>query len=103
MCIPKEFIGDGKYDCATKMDENILHKDQLKTFNDSCFFKIYSTRIRNTIILKSNDSCLNVRCIEGYYKCLEQNYCIAIEFICNGVEECFYGDDEIHCSMFLLR
>lgn len=48
--------------------------------------------------MQDKNSCENFTCERGFYKCHNQNYCISIELICNGIKKCFYHDDETSCG-----
>lgn len=37
-------------------------------------------------------------CDPGNYRCKKYNYCIRIEKLCDGVNDCYLGDDEAVCS-----
>lgn len=85
------------YDCPTKFDETFENIEDYG-INDNCIFQENSLGFAQSIHLYSKDSCISTSCEEGLYKCYRQNYCISIELICNGLNECFFGDDEVDCS-----
>lgn len=79
------------------MDEN--ENENYNNLNEICKIDLDSKGILKTIRFMNENSCKTITtCDEGYYKCYNQNYCITIELICNGISECFYHDDELNCG-----
>ena len=37
-------------------------------------------------------------CEEGQYKCPFSPHCIPMEYICDGLPDCFFGEDERNCT-----
>lgn len=44
------------------------------------------------------DKCTRTKCLAGEYLCYRENYCISIEQICDGVNQCKHADDEFYCG-----
>lgn len=42
--------------------------------------------------------CTHMKCEPGEYKCKIFSYCIPIDKVCDGLNHCWYGDDEISCG-----
>ncbi|CAD5126793.1 DgyrCDS14836 [Dimorphilus gyrociliatus] len=42
--------------------------------------------------------CLDRSCQKEQYKCFYEGYCIGIELVCDGINHCLYGDDELDCG-----
>ena len=36
-------------------------------------------------------------CLSGYYKC-KKSFCLERRFVCDGVKQCEYGEDEENCG-----
>lgn len=43
-------------------------------------------------------SCETTICDKNEYKCFLYGYCITVNLICDGVNHCPYGDDEMNCN-----
>lgn len=100
-CISQIFFDDNRYNCLSQTDEILNNPEEKRYFRDDCKFDISSTNNFKPIRISNTTRCKNNNCGEGYYKCYLQNYCISIELICNGISECFRGDDELDCRKSL--
>ena len=49
------------------------------------------------VISKSSSS---IGCFPGEFYCKSTGYCISIEQVCDGINHCWYGDDETFCQSF---
>ncbi|CAD5126845.1 DgyrCDS14875 [Dimorphilus gyrociliatus] len=47
--------------------------------------------------------CAETSCKHGFYLCSRERYCISIEQMCDGVNQCPLGDDEYNCGNFQLQ
>ncbi|CAD5114080.1 DgyrCDS3226 [Dimorphilus gyrociliatus] len=44
------------------------------------------------------EDCKDFKCNMGEYQCDKSNYCVPIQYVCDGINHCTYGDDESGCS-----
>lgn len=95
VCFPDFVLNDNKYDSISKCDEQNGGVNRRLT----CSFNTTTMDYPKTnLFLTSDDNCKISSCAYGQYKCMNENYCIAIEYICDGVKQCPRGDDEQFCS-----
>ena len=47
---------------------------------------------------KERHRCTKSTCPKGQYLCHYKAHCINIELICDGINHCYQGDDEIDCG-----
>lgn len=90
-CVPKIAVRDSKWDCLNKEDEQtyinpivpcVFEKTSLQQLKHRFFFS----------------SCKKKSCPYGYYLCRREHYCIPIDVVCDGIKQCYLGDDEINCG-----
>lgn len=69
--------------------------------SSECSLEYYSTGILKSIpnlLNRKLKNCLNNICHIGEYKCKSEEICISVKLVCDGVEHCFMGDDEMNCG-----
>ena len=37
-------------------------------------------------------------CEDGEYKCPYSPHCIPVDYVCDGLPDCFFGEDEQNCT-----
>lgn len=67
----------------TKCVLNYDSFDRLKTIVNYPFMQLYD--------------CEKTSCEAGEYLCPGKKFCISIELICDGINHCFYNEDEMNC------
>lgn len=110
-CKNNHFKCDFKQDCRDGRDESsecILNNnstcDELikEAETKKCHVKYSSlgTLISKIHLpLKTLENCKkNELCDIGYFKCRKVFFCMSIEQVCDGIEHCPFGDDEIDCG-----
>ncbi|CAD5113413.1 DgyrCDS2584 [Dimorphilus gyrociliatus] len=43
-------------------------------------------------------NCTNAKCKIGDYQCKNVNYCVPVQYVCDKVVHCYWGDDEEDCG-----
>lgn len=57
----------------------------------------------NKLFMSRTGFCNVQSCAFGFYKCHRENYCIALENVCDGINQCWQGDDERNCGNLLIN
>lgn len=111
-CISNEKYCDVEFDCFSLSDENDCARKKLTDPMKSEFLEKFRQRKKcivkynsmNTLITKARYpfhhliNCTNIKCNKNEYKCKLDGYCIPIDRVCDGVNQCLHGDDELFCS-----
>ncbi|CAD5121128.1 DgyrCDS9667 [Dimorphilus gyrociliatus] len=115
LCQSKDIICDFVYDCYDGTDEDSVECDKkfdsilseryqnVNNYKKKCSLKYNSVgnldvRVREPFSLIKY--CDREKCLKGEYLCQSSRYCISIEQVCDGINHCWYGDDEFNCSEF---
>lgn len=114
-CKPDHLKCDFKTDCPNKRDESscilkrrnhlFLRKCSLVSQN-FCRIVINSMGILTSkpgYPYQSREECINYQCKPNEYKCVLEGYCISVEQICDKINHCLHGDDEMNCENYILK
>lgn len=96
-CIPNCLSNDNKFDCFDRSDETVP-SSRRKCKIDSCTFSLSSLQQPETYFFKTKNYCDKSVCPDGFYLCKRENYCLAIDLVCDGTNQCPLGDDEMFCG-----
>lgn len=97
-------------DCENSIDEKDCEypnggKLTKKTESRICLVEFTSlgylkTQIKETMI----EDCQDNTCKIGEFLCKSTKLCILVDQVCDGINHCWYNDDEINCSLlFFLK
>ncbi|CAD5122339.1 DgyrCDS10780 [Dimorphilus gyrociliatus] len=108
-CLPLAFLCDGKYSCKDKSDREVNafeYKRNLKLWHSYPSKKkdlmMYDTieNLKTPIpYIKRKVGDKKINCGIGKYLCQSEEYCISIQFVCDGVNHCLHQDDEQNCGL----
>lgn len=93
-------------DCFDESDEKNCNNLPIEYFQkhslrQKCKIE-YDTMNNIKTMLRFPDShfqnCKNFKCEKKEYKCQFSYFCIPIEKVCDGINQCLNGDDEMFCG-----
>lgn len=108
-CIPNVYVNDGKIDCLNTLSNsdvaNTIIKDEIiktrtvtnRVKNCSIYYEL-STGFPVTNLFKQSCAIRHDR--SDRYLCYKSNYSISVDLVCDGIQQCLLGDDEMHCGSF---
>lgn len=106
-CITFQKICNFIVDCSNLIDEqNCFEKDCCLIHKNNSNCKILFDYSGNVIFKPgypylTNDYCKPQNCSWYEYKCHNEGFCIDMTFVCDGINHCLFGDDEMNCDNFL--
>lgn len=83
--------------CETKFEIFQKYRREIFILDQNCRQRLYSTGLVESQ-LKMKHFCDEKICSPGYYLCYHISYCIPIDLVCNGISDCYLGDDEFKCG-----
>lgn len=117
-------FSSGKKDC-NKNDQFPCHRECI-SYSETCNFQrlcssifhalcfnvgegecnltynsMLSTDIRTYSPFRDLQNCKKKNCDNGEFLCNHLKFCISIDLVCDGINHCFYNEDESFCSLFL--
>ena len=78
-----------------------INRLESKNENERChlsYDKLQSFLKQKQSVNEILSHCNETKCKPGEYMCIFHKYCIGIEYLCDGINDCLHGDDELFCS-----
>lgn len=105
ICINKLKTCDFIADCGNNRDESCDHFP-IDHNIEYCKFGYNSLDEPKTIVhfpYLSLFNCSKKICSKGYFLCSKFQFCIDIKLVCDGINHCFFNEDEQNCSKSLIN
>ncbi|XP_070177754.1 G-protein coupled receptor GRL101-like [Littorina saxatilis] len=103
-CIPRQKMCDGPEDCADGSDERNCARERMDLIPQDPPPALVYTRWQNWFGPTINTFVVMPHkgrsCPEGFFQCVEDDYCLEVQFRCNGVRDCPGGEDEARCGEY---
>ncbi|GFO29048.1 low-density lipoprotein receptor, partial [Plakobranchus ocellatus] len=101
-CINSNFKCNGVPDCPDGGDEFDCEDEVCKGFrcnNGQCVGNNTVCDSRMDCLDNSDEELCDVQCQDGDYKCPQSTFCIPLTFVCDGIPDCWYGEEEVDCEV----
>lgn len=86
-----QWLCDGVADCPAAEDEDTAFCSAFTSFRDST---VYANVTNESTTCRSREPQRNIVCTEEQFQC-DSQHCLMREYVCNGVEDCLDGRDEL--------
>ncbi|CAD5126362.1 DgyrCDS14505 [Dimorphilus gyrociliatus] len=96
VCKPQWLWRDGRTDCIDQQDEP-TSSSYISNRDKNCYLFYNSLGYAKTNLFLTFN-CHNTTCKYGQYQCHREKYSISIEQVCDNIDHCPLGDDEIECG-----
>ena len=104
-CVSRSFVNDGKSDCEDKSDELVVDFVCFDTefscpvkniTSNETYFRCEQSAVEASVDSSCSRTILIRDCShETLFLCLDQSRCLPRLFLCDGVQNCIGGSDEI--------
>ncbi|RUS87493.1 hypothetical protein EGW08_004747 [Elysia chlorotica] len=101
-CINAKHKCNGVPDCSDGGDEFDCKGEICNGFscnNGQCVGNDTVCDNRMDCLDNSDEEMCDVQCEDGEYKCPQSTFCIPASFVCDGVPDCWYGEEELGCKL----
>lgn len=92
---------------VTCVEKEVRYPDYIESFKrkeNNCRIRYNGKKLETKIYYPffQLENCFGTKCKQNEYQCYFYSHCIPIENVCDGLTQCYYGDDEIDCGSFSL-